>query len=719
MNKTSTNHPKSGVRIRLLVSAFLVLTLLLAAAPFGFTAQAAQGVTYKVEITTESKAAGWISGTLRVGYKSGSFAPYRDIKDDLAAGRTHTYTFELTDEVPHMLRLHLDFGGGFTIRSHSGRIKLYANGEELVNEPYSARSYPFSSSDATLEFGVWGIAQTELIAPDGSSTMYPTVRQAWKQAQQTDGCTVKLIEDASVTGTLEAANNTVVDLNGHLISNSEMTPLFLVKSGGSLTIKDSDPERDTGETYLCNAGLNGADNAQERAYKLKGGGVYHGGTEGSGGAVKVEAGGTLTVNGGTFTDCHAAEDGGAIYCEGSATLNGTTFIYCTAEDDGGAIYATGKPTITADNLTFERCEATSGGGFCVGNVKVSTQVGSLSNSTFRYCKAKSFGGGLRLAGMIEFALDTLTFRDCWAENGGGAYNSAACPITFSNAVFQNCTADYGGGFVYKSGGKMTMSNAEFDHCSAAEQGGGLYLMPIFPSQRYTRSADAKFDSCSIHDCAANKEGGGIYIDDDGDDTDELNKIIINKTSVQNNKAEKGGGIYVESYFVYLVDSTVTNNQATGKHGGGVYVDSMRDIDLAGEVVIRNNTAKGEPNNLCLQNGTFSAAKLYSGGFYDGSYIGVSSTSDSKVTIGKNVSQFNALKFLHADDGSRGFSMADTKEVATPLFASMISRNVSIVIIIGGCVLIAGVIGLLICRKHRKEGRKQDESNHESSEPENQ
>lgn len=714
MNKASNNHPKTEPRLRLLLTAALVLTLLLAAVPFGFTAQAARGVTYKVEITTESKAAGWISATLRIGYKSGSFSPFREIKNDLAAGNTYSYTFELTDEVPHMLRMHLDFGGGFTIRSHSGRIKFYANDEELVNEPYSARSYPFSSSDATLDFGIWGIAQTELITSGGTSTMYPTVRQAWKQAQQTNGCTVKLREDASVTGTLEVANSAAFDLNGHLISNSETTPLFLVKAGGSLSIKDSDPQRDTGETYLCSAGLNGADDVQARTYHLKGGGVYHGGNEGSGGAVKVEKGGVLSVEGCTFTDIHAAEDGGAIYCEGSATLKDTTFIHCTAENSGGAIYTTGNPNINADNLTFEWCEADTGGGFCVSNVKTNTQLGALNNCTFRYCKAKSSGGGLRLATRVEVETDNLAFYDCWAEYGGGAYNSASCPVTFDNALFENCTADYGGGFVYNAGGKMTMTNAEFNRCSAAECGGGLYLMPVFPYLRYTHSADAKFDNCSIHDCAANEEGGGIYVYDDGNDTDELNKIIINKASVQNNTAKKGGGLYVESHFVYLVDSTVTNNQASGKHGGGVYVDSMRDIDLAGEVVIRSNSAKGEPNNLCLQNGSFSSAKMYSGGLYDGSYIGISSTSGSGATVGKNMSEYQVLKFLHADDSSRGFSMADTKEVATPLFASMISGNVSAAILIGGGVLIVGTVGILIFRKQRKEGKKHDEQSKDGS-----
>ena len=141
---------------------------------------------------------------------------------------------------------------------------------------------------------------------------------------------------------------------------------------------------------------------------------------------------------------------------------------------------------------------------------------------------------------------------------------------------------------------------------------------------------------------------------------------------------------------------------------------MRDIDIAGEVVIRGNSAKGEPNNLCLQNGSFSSAKMYSGGLYDGSYIGISSTSGSGATVGKNMSEYQVLKYLHADDGGRGFSMADTKEVATPLFASMISRNVSTAIIIGGFVLIAGTVGVLVFRKHRKEGKKHDEQSESGS-----
>ena len=189
--------------------------------------------------------------------------------------------------------------------------------------------------------------------------------------------------------------------------------------------------------------------------------------------------------------------------------------------------------------------------------------------------------------------------------------------------------------------------------------------------------------------------------------------MLYHTSVHDNSAKTGGGVYVVSNYVYLVGSTVTDNTATGKNGGGVYVDSMDDIEVAEETVIRNNTANGVRNNLCLQNGTFSSAKLYSGGLYDGAFIGVSSTGSGSATVGKNISQYQVYKYLHTDDPARSLSMTDTKEVATPLFASVISDNISLIIIIGGVIIIAGIVLFLYFRKRRKEG-KNDEAKDEKT-----
>ena len=718
MNKTSIKQKRTVSRISRFLSAVLILIVLLAALPVCVPAHAAQGVTYKLEVTTESKASSWNKATLKIGYKDGGSSDILDIKDELSQGKTMEWTFERSDAVPYYLQMYLDFGGGFTIRHHSGRIKLYADGEEMLNEPYSAYSYPFNSSNTTLDFTVWGMAQTELVDSKGDKAVYPTFRHAWKRALGHKDLTVKLTEDTTVNETLETEETVNVDLNGHLLNNAATNSLFVIKNRGNLSIIDSDPTRDTGETFYCTTGMTSMDEADARTYPLKGGGIYHGGTEENGGIAKIEKGGTLSMNGGTLTDCHSGDgSGGAIYCEGNLNLKDTKFIFCTAlEGDGGAICFSGAPQISLENLTFERCSAENGGAISFENVESVGKVTKFDNCTFSNCQAEDYGGGYYNIGRSTITADKLTFKNCRAECGGGLYiesggsqfDSVVYPNTISNSKFENCSAEeLGGGVGYRNAAELTLDHVEFNECKSEDDGGAIHLVTIVANGRNDYGQhDIRISDCDIHHCTAKDEGGGICIDDERS-PEVNNATMLYHTSVHDNSAKTGGGVYVVSNYVYLVGSTVTDNTATGKNGGGVYVDSMDDIEVAEETVIRNNTANGVRNNLCLQNGTFSSAKLYSGGLYDGAFIGVSSTGSGSATVGKNISQYQVYKYLHTDDPARSLSMTDTKEVATPLFASVISDNISLIIIIGGVIIIAGIVLILYFKKRRKEGRKDE------------
>ena len=410
------------------------------------------------------------------------------------------------------------------------------------------------------------------------------------------------------------------------------------------------------------------------------------------------------MNGGTVTDCHSRENnGGAIYCEGNLNLKDTKFIFCTAlEGNGGAICFSGAPQISLENLTFERCSAENGGAISFENVETVGKVNKFDNCTFNNCQAEDYGGGYYNIGRSTITADGLSFSNCRAECGGGLYitsggsqfDSVVYPNTISNSKFENCSAEEsGGGVGYYNAAELTLENVEFNECKSEDDGGAIHLITIVANGRNDYGQhDIHINNCEIHHCTAKDEGGGICIDD------ERSPEVNNATML---------------YHTSLVGSTVTDNTATGKYGGGVYVDSMDDIEVAEETVIRDNTAKGEKNNLCLQNGNFSSAKLYSGGLEDGAYIGISSTGSSSATVGKNISQYQAYKYLHSDDPARGFSMTDTKEVATPLFASVISDNISLIIIIGGVIIIAGIILFLYFRKRRKEG-KNDEAKDEKT-----
>ena len=718
MKKTSIKKHNTGSRISKLLSAVLVLIVLLASLPISIPAHAAQGVTYKLEITTESKASSWNKATLKIGYKTGGSSDILDIKDELSEGKKVEWTFVRSDAVPYHLQMYLDFGGGFTIRHHSGRIKLYADGEEMLNEPYSAYSYPFNSSNTTLDFTVWGMAQTELVDSKGEKAVYPTFKHAWKQALGHSDLTVKLTEDTTVSETLETSESINVDLNGHLLNNAATDSLFVIKNRGKLSIIDSDPTRDTGETFFCTMGMKSEEEAESRTYPLKGGGIYHGGTKENGGIVNIEKGGSLSVEGCTFTDCHSGEgSGGAIYCEGNLDLKDTKFIFCTAlEGNGGAICISGEPHISLENAAFERCSAESGGAVSFENTETPGKVKKFTGCTFNNCQAEDYGGAYYNTGRSNIDADGLTFTNCRAECGGGLYitsggtqfDSVVYPNTISNSKFENCSAEeLGGGVGYRNAAELTLQNVEFNGCKSEDDGGAISLLTdIAYGRNDYEQHDIRITDCAIHHCTAEDEGGGVYIYDEHS-TEVRNDTVITGSSVHDNTAKKGGGVYVESGFVYLVNSTVMDNTAKGSNGGGVYVDSMYDIDIAGATVIRGNIANGAANNLCLQNGNFSSAKMYSGGLEDGAFIGISSTSTSSSTVAKNISLYQVSKYLRPDASTHGLSMNNTKEVSTPMFASLISQNISLIIIIGGFIVIAGVIGILYYRKRRKEGRKDD------------
>ena len=720
MKKTSIKKHNTGSRISKLLSAVLISLILLAALPVSIPAQAATIITYKVEVTSESKASGWNNARLELHYKDRSgntSSDSWDIKNDISNGNNVTKIVPRyeTDKVPYMIRLYLDFGGGFSIRTHSGRVKFSVEGEEITNEAYSAASYPFVSSNKTMDFGIYGLIPAEVIAADGSSKSYATVQQAWDEAKNIEGSAVKLSRNSTIKGTLEVSNNMKIDLNGCLFANAEVGPLFHVKSGGKLSIIDSDPNRDTGETFFCTTGMTSEEEAESRTYPLKGGGIYHGGCEESGGFAKVEKGGTLSMDGGTVTDCHSSDgNGGAIYCEGSLNLKDTEFIFCTAlEGNGGAICISGKPDVSFENLSFERCSAENGGAISFENVETVGKVSKFDNCTFHNCQAEDYGGGYYNIGRSTITADGLTFSNCRAECGGGLYiesggsqfDSVVYPNTISNSKFENCSAeDFGGGVGYHNAAELTLDHVEFNECKSEDDGGAIHLVTIVANGRNDYGQhDIRISDCDIHHCTAKDEGGGICIDDERS-PEVNNATMLYHTSVHDNTAKTGGGVYVVSNYVYLVGSTVTDNTATGKYGGGVYVDSMDDIEIAGEVVIRGNIANGYASNLCLQSGVFSSAKMYSGGLYDGSFIGICSTANGDSTVAKNISQYQVNKYLHADSYERKLSMTNTREVSTPLFASMISQNISLIIIIGGVIIIVGIILILYFRKRKKEGR---------------
>lgn len=673
---------QGSVNILFVLAAFAVVFIALL---FFSSPAVAEETGYRIVVTTDSQADGWNSASLTLHYNKTQKMDW-DIENDISKGNEITKEIGSDGIIPYGITLRLDFGGGMTVRHHSGRVKFYAMGEEILNEEYSVWSSPFSSSDAEEIFTIFGISPAEVTSPEGETTTWPLLKKAFDAAAANSGSTIKLLEDTISKYTVEITNAVTLDLNGYNICSSEDSALFKVKESGRLKIIDSSPKREHESVYVGTI---------KSDVIVNGGSVYPAGSKENGGAINVEKGGELTVTGGTFLDCHSYKNGGAIYCEGKLAMDGTKFIACTAQEKGGAVYVDGQDTVKLDNLRFTSCSAAYGGALYLTDTGENFDI-RLNNSSFSECNSEKEGGAVKIEGDTDISSTGLSFFECTSEDGGAVFNASSKELSMSEAEFINCTASGNGGGLYYNGMHMKLNNCTFSSCSAQKDGGGLYLLTDMGG-----GADVVLDASKVKNCSADKHGGGLYIDDDGSSTKNTNRTYIQNSSVENNTSNEGGGIYAESHFVYLIDSKVTGNSAVSSNGGGIYVDSMRDIDAAGLVVIRDNTAGSSANNLCLQNGVASSAKLYSGGLYDGSYIGISSTSGSRATVGINLSQYQKDKYLHADESSRGLSMTNTKEVSTPVYASIITENFSLIVIIAGVIALASAIVIFVLRKRRK------------------
>ena len=174
----------------------------------------------------------------------------------------------------------------------------------------------------------------------------------------TNGKSVKLMADISITSTLEIAKSLTLDLNGHVLKMTGTGSVLKVHNGATLTIQDSRPQNPhTGSYGRLPAGgvitggegtdLTGIYNVggavfleNDTTLKLKGGTITGNSSRGSvfiDGAIFEMSGGTITgetvgvynnvgtftMTGGRITGC---SDRGVYVYNGNMTMSGTAYI---------------------------------------------------------------------------------------------------------------------------------------------------------------------------------------------------------------------------------------------------------------------------------------------------------------------------------------------------------------------------------------------------------
>ena len=319
---------------------------------------------------------------------------------------------------------------------------------------------------------------------------------------------------------------------------------------------------------------------------------------GNGGAFRSNAVKTYVYDC-TFTNSSTAAYGGAISLSNSnateAYILGCTIDRCSASDQGGGIY--GKPLkLVIGDYEYENDEAPqnpSMGSYITDN------AGNIigRHSEVKNCSSTNDGGGIfqtRNAVNSELTLTNASISGNRTtgsgKNGGGVWTNARAVTIDGSSITDNTCTSAGGGVYANTYISLSITDSNISHNIASGNGGGVYF--YYNGQNNTLTIKGS----TIDGNSSNGNGGGIYteaktvtIGASETKTDSNGKLI--RSSVSNNTAKNGGGIYqsrnVNESKLEISDTDVNGNTASNGAGGGIY-GSVRTLSMTTSEISRNS-----------------------------------------------------------------------------------------------------------------------------------
>lgn len=361
---------------------------------------------------------------------------------------------------------------------------------------------------------------------------------------------VKLNGNIIVTGgTLNIDYEFTLDLAGFTIKSETGEPLFTVSEKGSLTILDSQADKDAG-TYNYRvmhstvSGIKTEEEIQEKFVPLAG--RIIGGTQ----PVVKMTGGTFTLKSGALCEGtgRALEmSGGTARLEGGC-IYGFSKTGTGEADFGGAVRATGG-TLNITGTVLAKNEAPNGGAIYAQNAEVLIDGGIIAEN--------------KSTRIVEW--NNHSEKAPVRCGGGGIYCTGTTSLTLkSGYITLNTVADDGyfdgGGGVLISGTTSFTMNGGYITGNEASGGGGV---------RSDYSANSTFtmiDGNISGNKATAAEGGGVAIDRNG--VGNIQGGYITNNTVKTEHWGGGGLFCADGSTLYLKTVLITNNSAQG-FGGGV------------------------------------------------------------------------------------------------------------------------------------------------------
>jgi predicted outer membrane repeat protein len=164
---------------------------------------------------------------------------------------------------------------------------------------------------------------------------------------------------------------------------------------------------------------------------------------------------------------------------------------------------------------------------------------------------------------------------------GGALVALNSTMTIRECSFINNSARNGGAIYAIHGTKLMVESSTLFN-NTADHGGAISI----------EQSNATLEKCILHSNTAHSNignGGAIAID--GKST-----VAITNTSISNNTAVSGGGLYIGDCQVFIEDSVVSNNHAINS-GGALYC-SKNSITASNVVTVNTSNSASTNNYSC-------------------------------------------------------------------------------------------------------------------------
>jgi hypothetical protein len=320
-------------------------------------------------------------------------------------------------------------------------------------------------------------------------------------------------------------------------------------------------------------------------------------TFGRGGGIYSEV--SLTITGSTINQNIAAL-GGGIFNNGYLSITGTVVSGNTADFDGGGIYSSGVSMVI--NSTISGNSADDGGG-----IRSRYDNLTITNSTISGNSAIDEGGGISSwFGSLDVVNSRISGNQ--AGRGGGGVHGRYGDLAITSSTISDNEAGYGGG-IQGRGGTVTMTIT--DSTISGNSGGGIGVFDgtlmiansmisdntrdrpgsnfDFGGGIAVADADVTISGSTISGNFAGDGGGGIATYLGGD-------VTITGTTISGNSSlGRGGGVFnggdaVAITTVWIIHSTITNNDASLSGGGVASLGNTSTFTRVHSSIIAGNTS---------------------------------------------------------------------------------------------------------------------------------